>query len=625
MPDLSVLIPARKEEWLSRTVEDVLAHSSDRTEVIVVLDEDWPNPPLTQHPRVQVLREPRAVGQRAATNLAASLSTARYIMKLDAHCSMAPGFDVALLDAAEKLEREVVQIPAQKNLHVFDMVCEDCGYRRDQSPVRAQCPKCQSVKARREVIWQPRPSPTSSAWRFDADLHFQYWSGARKAQKGNPLPEVMSCLGACWFLNRGWFWELGGLDESHGSWGQMGTELACKAWLSGGRMVCNKATWFSHFFRVGGHKFPYEIHGSDQDYARTYSQNLWRGNRWAKQIHPLRWLVEKFSPPGWTKEQIDALPKVLHRVDAASVHRAPGVLPLHASGPGERLAVEAIPADRLVANLDRGVPAPERADYRAGKGSKGICYYSDCRGAEAILSTVRAQVKRSGNGHAIVSVTLQPLDFGRNIILPLERGYLSMFRQILAGLEALDTEFAFLVEHDVLYAPDHFQFTPPNDSTYYYNTNVWHVEAKTGQAITYTAKRTSQLCANRLLLVEHYQKRVAIVERDGFSIKMGFEPGSHGRKERVDDIPSATWHSARPNIDIKHGQNLTPARWAPEQFRDQRNCQGWQESGEIPGWGRTLGRFTDFLREVRKGQHASPATIAVQGAISVDDVQAALP
>jgi hypothetical protein len=34
-----------------------------------------------------------------------------------------------------------------------------------------------------------------------------------------------------------------------------------------------------------------------------------------------------------------------------------------------------------------------------------------------------------------------------------------------------------------------------------------------------------------------------------FTRKMGFEPGSHGRKERIDDVPSDVWRSEFPNID----------------------------------------------------------------------------
>jgi glycosyltransferase involved in cell wall biosynthesis len=95
--DLSVLIPARNEMFLAKTVEDVLAHARGETEVIVVLDGAWADPPIADHPRVTVLHRPEAVGQRAATNLAAKLSTARYVMKLDGHCSVADGFDVDLV------------------------------------------------------------------------------------------------------------------------------------------------------------------------------------------------------------------------------------------------------------------------------------------------------------------------------------------------------------------------------------------------------------------------------------------------------------------------------------------------------------------------------------------------
>jgi hypothetical protein len=309
MFELSVLIPARQEEWLNHTVDDVLAHTSDRTEVIVACDGQWPYTPLKQHPRLTVSFEPQSIGQRAATNMAARLSRAKYVMKLDAHCSVAQGLDEALLTAAQTLGRECVQIPTQRNLHVYNQVCDTCQPRFcvDQAPHLPMCPRCQGPLWK-EVVWKPRKRPTTS-WRFDSELHFQY--GGPVQPKGEPYPETMSCLGACWFLDREWFWELGGLDEAHGSWGQMGTELACKAWLSGGRMVTNTKTEYAHFFRVGGIGFPYEIHGSDQEKAREYSRNLWRTNGWPGQVKPLRWLVEKFRPAGWTQDEIAALPDTL--------------------------------------------------------------------------------------------------------------------------------------------------------------------------------------------------------------------------------------------------------------------------------------------------------------------------
>ena len=143
MSDLSVLIPARNERWLSRTVQDVCAHMRGDTDVWVVLDGAWPEPgyELVQHPRVHVVYLPQSIGQRAATNLAAKLSSGRYLMKLDAHCSVADGFDVELVRAGDILGHDVTQIPSQRNLHIYDRVCP-CGKREYQGPLTQPCVAC---------------------------------------------------------------------------------------------------------------------------------------------------------------------------------------------------------------------------------------------------------------------------------------------------------------------------------------------------------------------------------------------------------------------------------------------------------------------------------------------------
>ena len=71
--------------FLARTVEDILSNIEGDTEVIVVLDGKWANPPLPVDDRLNVLYVPEAVGQRAACNLAAKLSKAKYVMKVDTH------------------------------------------------------------------------------------------------------------------------------------------------------------------------------------------------------------------------------------------------------------------------------------------------------------------------------------------------------------------------------------------------------------------------------------------------------------------------------------------------------------------------------------------------------------
>lgn len=317
MADLSIVIPARSEEWLNRTVQDVLAHARADTEVIAVLDGDWIDPPLDDHPKLHIVKTGAVIGQRAATNLGARLSTATYVMKLDAHCSVADGFDAALIQADQELNRpDVTQIPAMCNLHAFNWRCQACGHETYQGPTPTACESCKgSGPFVRVVIWQPRRRKFATSerpgdgrevrtehWRFDYDLHFQYGGPIKPDQKGAELADTMSSVGACFFMRRARFQEIGGLDEAHGSWGQFGTEIACKSWLSGGRHVVNTRTWFAHLFRTqgAGFGFPYAMSGTAQEAARAHSRRLWLGNRWPGQVHPLSWLVDSFAPVrGW--------------------------------------------------------------------------------------------------------------------------------------------------------------------------------------------------------------------------------------------------------------------------------------------------------------------------------------
>lgn len=544
MPDLSVIIPSRNELFLLNTIQDILKNSRGDTDVIVVLDGAWPIEPIPDHPRVTLIYHPESIGQRAACNEAARVSTARYICKVDSHCAFDEGFDVKLI---ADMQDDWTVAPIMRNLHIFDFVCKKCGERRYQGRIPTSCPACDNTTDfEREIVWRAKPSPQSRSYCFDATPHFQYFGEyTKRPEAQKDLTETMSLQGSCFLMTRDKWFELGVCDEAFGSWGSQGIEVACKTWLSGGRVIVNQKTWYAHCFRSsqgGDWGFPYPLPRSQQEHAQAAVREMFFNNRWDNQIYPLSWLVEKFWPvKGWSEDDLRAI---------------------------QEKAKTFQPVNKQT--------------------SKGIVYYSDNRLDPAIFSTCQRQIKQSINGHELVSVSLKPLDFGRNIILDKERGYLTLFEQILAGLEASTADIIFLAEHDVLYSKEHFDFTPPDCEKIYYNKSVYQVRVSDGFAVYYEAKRLSQLCAYRDVLLEHYRKRVEVVKRDGFSRRIGFEPASHNRKERIDDLQSEYFHSDIPNLDLKHGHNLTPARWSPEQFRDKRNCQGWQEcDGTIPGWGAT--------------------------------------
>ncbi len=188
----------------------------------------------------------------------------------------------------------------------------------------------------------------------------------------------------------------------------------------------------------------------------------------------------------------------------------------------------------------------------------------------------------------IISVSLEPLQFGTNIQFPKSPGYLTMAQQILLGLERATADVIFFCEHDVLYHPSHFDFIPPREDVIYYNTNVWRVRYPDGHALyCNNLKQLSGLVAYRQTLLTHYRHRVELLERyikengmerlASYVRAMGFEPGTHKRAERVDDLTSDVYQSAYPNLDLRHEGNLTPSRWKKEEFRNKQYTDGWTE------------------------------------------------
>ena len=302
MTDLSVIITARNEEWLQDTIDDVLDNARGNTEVIAILDGYWPEVGIPSRPGLKIIHHTESIGQRQAINEGVRLSQAKYMMKLDAHCSVSEGFDVTMM---EDMQYDWVMVPRMYNLHTFDWACGKCGHRVYMGPVPKGCSECDNTNDFSKIkVWKPRLNRRSDFMRFDNTLHFQYWRGYEKRpeSKGD-IVDQMCCVGAGWMMDRERFWELGGCDEGHGSWGQQGVEISCKNWLSGGRQVVNKKVWFAHMFRTQkGFGFPYPNPGTN---ARAYSKDLWENNKWPKQVHKLSWLLEKFWPiPGWEEKDL---------------------------------------------------------------------------------------------------------------------------------------------------------------------------------------------------------------------------------------------------------------------------------------------------------------------------------
>jgi hypothetical protein len=225
--------------------------------------------------------------------------------------------------------------------------------------------------------------------------------------------------------------------------------------------------------------------------------------------------------------------------------------------------------------------------------SKGIIFYTDSRIGEPIKSIVQKHVHDSGL--PIVSVSLKPMYFGQNFVVRGERGYPTMVNQIVVALESSTEKYVFFCEHDVLYHRTHFDFTPPTDSLYYYNTNDWRWDYPKDRLFKYDGLSSlSQMCCNRELALAHYkerQRRIAehperfLTREPAQARAWGYEPGTkHRHNGGFNNETSDRWHSFFPNIDIRHPGTFSPPKTEYSSYKYPPT--GWEETtmDKIEGW-----------------------------------------
>ncbi len=543
MYDLSIIIPALREEFLANTVEDIVKNKRAKTEVIVVLDGEWANPTIEDHPDVRIIYT-KNLGQRGATNLGVKLSKAKWVAKCDAHCAFDEGFDKKLLDAVEGHDDWTIA-PVMKNMHIFNWKCKDCGDESYQGPEPEGCKNCNvntPDRFEKKIVWYPKPSPNSSAYKFTPNrLQFKYFGSLKNKQRqsGETVGETMSLQGSFFMLTREKYWELNICDEAWGGWGQQGTEVALKTWLSGGRVVIHLDTWYAHLFRTqSGFAFPWGNPAKQQQKAREKSWELFYKNQWDKQTRPLSWLIERF----WTELQEEP-----NKEDDPKWTQAD--------------------LDKIKATEGR---------FNNGL-TKGILYFTDNELSDHLNEAVRSRIRKiaQDKGMQLVSSSIKPVqDMGTNVVTDEPRGYLTMFKQILKGLEELNTDIVFMAEHDVLYPPEHFDFTP-TEHKFYYDVN-WVKVHSDGLVVSWKADQVSGLCAFREDLIKYYQWRIETFDKENFDRK--FEPLSGEGSEQ--------WESPIPYIDIRSDHNLTYNKRELKHFRNKATAVDFRTLSikEIPGW-----------------------------------------
>jgi hypothetical protein len=267
MSKISVIIPAHQEPFLEHTIIDLNTKAEDphNLEIIAVLDGYWPNPALPNYKNLIVIHETKRKGMRHSINSGARVASGKYLMKIDAHCCFAKGYDKKLM--------------------------ADCRSDYTVVPVRYSL---DTIKWTRKV---------DKKYEFEyisyPDLKGRRWPEYAERVKGENVCDLMTTQGSCWFMHRAQFEKWGRLDEvNYGGMGREAQEVCLKTWLSGGRFVLTRNTWYAHWSK-GKDDIKFYSR-KDKQKSVDHAVDFWMNDKWPLATKKIRWLIEKFAPvPGW--------------------------------------------------------------------------------------------------------------------------------------------------------------------------------------------------------------------------------------------------------------------------------------------------------------------------------------
>jgi glycosyltransferase involved in cell wall biosynthesis len=273
---LSVLIPARNELFLAQTVADVLGKATGDVEVLVMLDNYWPDKPLIEDKRLRVLHSREVLGLRGGVNALAGIARGKYLLKCDAHCLFGEGYDEIL---TAECEDNWIVIPRRYSLEAETWSLKD------------------KPSVDYEHYFYPYAHPE------ELGLHARPWSQRKDEHRDVLLDEDMSFQGSCWMMTAAHFRRLGGLDQNgYGTFMGEPQEIGLKTQLGpwGGAIMRNKKTYYAHLHKGKQYGRMYFMSQEDRVKGNAYSFDFWWNNRWTERAHDLEWLIDKFWPvPSW--------------------------------------------------------------------------------------------------------------------------------------------------------------------------------------------------------------------------------------------------------------------------------------------------------------------------------------
>lgn len=278
---VSVVIPSCREQFLARTVDEVLTKARGDVECIVHLDGYWPEPALPDDKRLIQLHSGKQLGMRPGINRAVAASSGEFLMKLDAHCMLAPGFD---LELQRECEADWVVVPRRHRLDAEAWAIQEVG--------------------KPPIDYHYLSYPFEREGDESCGLHGTPWYQRCRERADIEFDDEMSSQGSCWFMRRSHFNRIGPLDVTrYGNFIQEFQEIGLKTWLGGGAVKVNKRTWYAHLHKGKRWGRGYSLRDARHREGAAFATRFWMLDLWKQRTRDLRWLIEKFSPvPTWPED-----------------------------------------------------------------------------------------------------------------------------------------------------------------------------------------------------------------------------------------------------------------------------------------------------------------------------------
>ena len=235
---VSVVIPVcdADVEWIDRTKENVKSNAVGPIEIITARD--------TEH-----------LGHRVLTNRMARTAGGKYLLRIDAHCSLSPGWDARMKAS--------------------------CGPKTIVKPM---------LDALDTETWAPNGNDAGFI-ALDREFNNVYpkWKGPYQRNIEEPC---MSLGGCCWMIQKDHYWYHEGCDEDLGIREGGGLEWALKAWLTGGEVLIRTDVVCGHMFRAPeiGVNYAKKDREPMSMLAHKWATGMGKG-----QIYGLNWLGKRFE------------------------------------------------------------------------------------------------------------------------------------------------------------------------------------------------------------------------------------------------------------------------------------------------------------------------------------------